>query len=136
MPLSNAGPSNRRSSVNTSTNSTNLNFNLNLPEVFSDSREHGYKGPTRHVRLPRATTNGGGSIAKSDDGVRCAVAGREYVSGSGTGTGTGTPALSDHKAVTGRGGHRIEASRNFWEGSGLKVDSSSTDVAWCHGGTY
>ncbi|KAI1785177.1 hypothetical protein LXA43DRAFT_929347 [Ganoderma leucocontextum] len=52
---------------------------------------------------------------------------------SGSGTGTGTPALSDHKAVTGRGGHRIEASRNFWEGSGLKVDSSSTDVAWCHG---
>ena len=43
---------------------------------------------------------------------------------------------SDHKSVTGRGGHRIEASRNLWDGSGLKVDSSSTDVAWCHGGAY
>ena len=30
-------------------------------------------------------------------------------------------------------GPRIEASRNFWEGSGLKIDSSSTDVVWGHG---
>ena len=29
---------------------------------------------------------------------------------------------------------RIEGSRNFWEGSGLKIDSSSTDVVWGHGG--
>ena len=75
MPLSTAGAANRRSSVNTAANSNN--FNLSLPEVFSDSREHGYKGPTRHVRFARATTNGGGSMAKSDDGVRCVVAGRE-----------------------------------------------------------
>lgn len=45
----------------------------------------------------------------------------------------GSSGQSDHKFTTGRGGHRIEASRNFWDGSGLKVDSSSTDVAWCHG---
>ena len=81
MPLSNAGP-NRRSSINTggsttTTNNNNNNFTLNLPEVFSDSRGHGYKGPTRHVRFPRATASGGGSIAKSDDGIRCVVAGRE-----------------------------------------------------------
>ena len=31
-------------------------------------------------------------------------------------------------------GLRVEASRNFWEGSGLKIDSSSTDVVWGHGG--
>jgi hypothetical protein len=31
-------------------------------------------------------------------------------------------------------GPRIEASRNFWEGSGLKIDSASTDVVWGHGG--
>jgi len=31
-------------------------------------------------------------------------------------------------------GPRIEASRNFWEGSGLKIDSSPTDVVWGHGG--
>lgn len=44
------------------------------------------------------------------------------------------PSATEHKSVTGRGGHRIEASRNFWDGSGLKVDSSSTDVVWGHGG--
>ncbi|KAI9063837.1 hypothetical protein FKP32DRAFT_1571226 [Trametes sanguinea] len=129
--LSNAG-TNRRQSV---TNTAPPLFNLTLPEVYSDSREHGYRGPTRHVRLPRATTNGGGSIAKSEDGVRCVVAGRESLrilrmSEVGP-SGSSTP--TEHKSVTGRGGHRIEASRNLWEGSGLKVDSSSTDVAWCHG---
>ncbi|KAL0060378.1 SEA (Seh1-associated) complex subunit [Marasmius tenuissimus] len=39
----------------------------------------------------------------------------------------------NHKSFVGRGGHRIEASKNFWEGSGLKVDSAFTDAAWCHG---
>ena len=33
-------------------------------------------------------------------------------------------------------GPRIEASRNFWEGSGLKIDSSSTDVVWGHGSEF
>lgn len=47
---------------------------------------------------------------------------------------SGSSSPTDHKSVTGRGGHRIESSRNFWDSSGLKVDSSSTDVAWCHGG--
>ncbi|RPD58851.1 hypothetical protein L226DRAFT_493796 [Lentinus tigrinus ALCF2SS1-7] len=130
MLLSGVGPSNRRSSV-----INNGGFNLTLPEVFSDSREHGYRGPTRHVRLPRATTNGGGSIAKSEDGARCVVAGRESlrILRMSEVTTPGSVTQSDHKSTTGRGGHRIEASRNFWEGSGLKVDSSSTDVVWCHG---
>jgi hypothetical protein len=34
----------------------------------------------------------------------------------------------EHKSSVGRGCHRIDASRNFWEGSGLKMDSASTDV--------
>lgn len=46
-------------------------------DLYSDSRKHGYQGPVRNVRLHRATTNGGGTIAKSDDGLRCVVAGRE-----------------------------------------------------------
>ncbi|KAI8974589.1 hypothetical protein BD414DRAFT_498136 [Trametes punicea] len=131
MLLTNTGP-NRRLSVNAAGPPS---FNLTLPEVYSDSREHGYRGPTRHVRLPRATSNGGGSIAKSEDGVRCVVAGRESLRilrmSEAGGSGSSTP--TEHKSVTGRGGHRIEASRNMWDGSGLKVDSSSTDVAWCHG---
>ena len=39
-----------------------------------------------------------------------------------------------HKSAVGRGGFRIDASRNFWEGSGLKIDSASTDIAWGRGG--
>lgn len=38
-----------------------------------------------------------------------------------------------HKSAVGRGGHKIDASRNFWDGSGLKIDSASTDVAWGQG---
>jgi len=60
---------------------------LNLPapisligytaDLYSDSRKHGYQGPLRSVCLYRATSNGGGTIAKSEDGLRCVVAGRE-----------------------------------------------------------
>jgi hypothetical protein len=39
----------------------------------------------------------------------------------------------EHKSATGEGGYRIDASRNFWDGSGLKIDSTSTDVAWGYG---
>lgn len=46
-------------------------------DLFSDSRLHGYQGPTRNVRFPRATASGGGTVAKSEDGVRYVVAGRE-----------------------------------------------------------
>ena len=48
-----------------------------LPEIYSDSRLHGPQGPSRHVRIPAATTPGGGIIAKNEDGTRCVVAGRE-----------------------------------------------------------
>lgn len=37
-------------------------------------------------------------------------------------------------SAVGRGGYRIEASKNLWEGSGLKIDSTSTSVAWCREG--
>ena len=63
------------------------------------------------------------------------VSGSGSVSEKGSGSPGSSGSKSDHKYVTGKGGHRIEVSRNMWDGSGLKVDSSSTDVAWCHGGT-
>ena len=40
---------------------------------------------------------------------------------------------SEHKSAVGDGRCRIDASRNFWDGSGLKIDSVSTDVAWGYG---
>lgn len=49
--------------------------------VYSDQREHGYQGPPRHVRLARVTPAGGGLIAKSEDGTRCAVTGKECTLG-------------------------------------------------------
>lgn len=48
-----------------------------LPELYSDARLHGHQGPTRTVRLPGAATSSGGAIAKSEDGERCVVAGKE-----------------------------------------------------------
>jgi hypothetical protein len=46
--------------------------------------------------------------------------------------GPGSP-NPGHKSSVGRGGHRID---NFWEGSGLKIDSASTDIAWGRGGMF
>jgi len=48
-----------------------------LSDLYTDARLHGYQGPTRTVRLPGAASSGGGSIAKSEDGERCVVAGKE-----------------------------------------------------------
>jgi hypothetical protein len=50
---------------------------LTIPEVFTDSRTHGYSGPLRTVHLTHMSSNGGGAIAKNDDGTRCVVAGKE-----------------------------------------------------------
>ena len=41
---------------------------------------------------------------------------------------------STHKSTTSRYGFKLDASRNLWEGSGLKVDSAVTDVGWGTGG--
>jgi WD repeat-containing protein 24 len=49
---------------------------LIIPEVFTDSRTHGYSGPLRTVHLAHISSNGG-AIAKNDDGTRCVVAGEE-----------------------------------------------------------
>ncbi|KII91642.1 hypothetical protein PLICRDRAFT_515536 [Plicaturopsis crispa FD-325 SS-3] len=101
-------------------------------DLFSDSRTHGYPGPIRNVRLPRVTSPGGGAVSRSEDESRCVVAGKEslrILRMSDTSHGT-TP---EHKSAVGRGGHRIDASRNMWESSGLKIDSANTDVAWCRG---
>ncbi|ESK95845.1 wd repeat-containing protein 24 [Moniliophthora roreri MCA 2997] len=103
-------------------------------DVPSDSRTHGYQGPTRNIRLPRACSHGGGSISKASDGQRCAVAGKESLRILRVSDTTqDTNVENYHKFTVGRGGHRIEASKNYWEGSGLKTDSAFTDVAWCHG---
>ncbi|KAJ8496901.1 hypothetical protein ONZ45_g12266 [Pleurotus djamor] len=95
--------------------------------VYSDSRTHGYQGPIRTVRLPRVTASGGGAIAKNSDGTRCAVAGIESLRVLTLSHPSSAP-IPEHKSAAGRGGHRIDASRNFWEGSGLT--SASTDVSW------
>ncbi|KAF8886054.1 hypothetical protein CPB84DRAFT_1787859 [Gymnopilus junonius] len=105
---------------------------LNPFELYSDSRKHGYQGSSRNVRLGRVTPPGGGYISKSEDESRVVVTGKESlrilrVSEPSQGQNT------EHKFIFGRGGHRIDESRNFWEGSGLKIDSASTDVAWGHG---
>jgi hypothetical protein len=50
-----------------------------LSDLYIDARLQGYQGPTRTVRLAGAAASGGGPIAKSEDGVRCVVAGKECV---------------------------------------------------------
>ena len=55
----------------------NIQTFLNPFEPYSDSRKHGYQGSSRNVRLGRVTPSGGGAIAKSEDGTRCVVAGKE-----------------------------------------------------------
>ncbi|PCH44052.1 hypothetical protein WOLCODRAFT_76205 [Wolfiporia cocos MD-104 SS10] len=102
-------------------------------DLYSDARTHGYQGPTRHVRLTRATSAGGGAIARNlEDGIRCIVAGRETLRILRI-TGPSEAANTEHRSAVGQGGYRIEASRNFWDSSGLHIDSASTDVVWCHG---
>ncbi|KAK0480270.1 hypothetical protein IW261DRAFT_1551305 [Armillaria novae-zelandiae] len=105
---------------------------LSLNDLYSDSRTHGYSGPSRNVRLHRACANGGSAICKNEDGSCCAVAGKESLRVL-TILGPAQAKTSEHKGAVGRGGHRVEASRNLWEGSGLKIDSASTDVAWGYG---
>lgn len=120
-------------------------------DIYSDSRSHGPQGPARHVRIPQAASQGGGAIARSEDGLRCVVAGKDcawrllatFL------VLTFAPALrilrvsepgvtqtTEHKTAVGRGGYRLDASRNLWAGSGLKIDSASTDVVWGHGSMY
>ncbi|KDQ51501.1 hypothetical protein JAAARDRAFT_210996 [Jaapia argillacea MUCL 33604] len=107
-------------------------------EVYMDARLLGFQGPVRTVRFPRATSGGVGAIAKSEDGTRCVVAGKESLRILRPTDPPSSPTepqkpTSDHKSAVGRGGAKIEASRNMWTGSGLKVDSACTDVAWGRG---
>ncbi|KAJ7632721.1 hypothetical protein FB45DRAFT_978405 [Roridomyces roridus] len=97
------------------------------PEIYSDSRTHLPQGPnarknltaTRNVRLPRATASGG-QMSKNLRIIRLYDPEDDAPH-------------TEYKSNVGSGGYRIDASRNMWEGSGLKTDSSLTDVAWCHG---
>jgi hypothetical protein len=120
-------------------------FDLN---TYSRTEDHQV---SRFVRLSRVSPAGGGAISRSEDGNRCVVTGKESEWGfisflkscadeylitalrilrisSSPHTQKG-----EHKSATGDGGYRIDASRNFWDGSGLKIDSTSTDVAWGYG---
>ncbi|KAF9266459.1 hypothetical protein L218DRAFT_69517 [Marasmius fiardii PR-910] len=104
-------------------------------DAASVPQKHAYQGPTRNVRLPRVCSNGGGAIAKAPEGQKCVVAGKESLRivrlfDSPQQDSNSTTVVYK---VVGRGGHRIEASKNLWEGSGLKVDSAFTDTAWCYG---
>ncbi|THV00375.1 hypothetical protein K435DRAFT_854840 [Dendrothele bispora CBS 962.96] len=115
--------------------SANLTIQTSF-DTFSDSRTHGYQGSTRNVRLQRVSPIGGGAISRSQDGLQCAVTGIEslrIVRIYDTANSPDTQNGFRHKYAQGSGGHCIDASRNFWENSGLKLDSTSTDVAWCHG---
>ncbi|EAU84127.2 hypothetical protein CC1G_08668 [Coprinopsis cinerea okayama7 len=97
-----------------------------LPDSFIDSRTQGYQGPSRYARLRRVAPSGGASIAKSEDGTRCAVAGKESLRIVRVVNPSSNP---DNKEAS----VKIDGSRNFWDNSGLKIDSASTDVAWGHG---
>ncbi|KAF8437701.1 hypothetical protein L210DRAFT_3368744, partial [Boletus edulis BED1] len=97
-----------------------------------DSHFHGYQGPSWNLFFSRATASGGGTVAKSNDSMRCVVAGRECSSNHSSFFSHSTlsrrrPAL---RSAVGHGGHRVELPKNLWDGSGLKIESASTDVAW------
>ena len=71
MPVQGAGGISRRPSLH------NPIPPSTPPEPYSDSRFHGQSGPSRYIRFPGVASYGGGAIAKSEDGQRCVVAGRE-----------------------------------------------------------
>ncbi|KAF7338217.1 WD-REPEATS-REGION domain-containing protein [Mycena venus] len=91
--------------------------------VYSDSRTHVPQGTnvripsnpdaTRNVRLPRATPSGG-TMSRSEDGKRCAIAGTEYLRIVRVSDPDEKPPNNEHKSTVGAGG-------------------AITDVAWCHG---
>jgi hypothetical protein len=128
---------------------------FSVQESYSDSRGHGTQGPTRNVRIPRTASSGASAIAKNEDDSRCVVAGIDcelrVASIRPSNAHSKWPsalrilrvlqpsqssAETAYKTAVGRGGVRIESSRNLWEGSGLKIDSANTDVAWGHGSAY
>ena len=99
--------------------------------------------------MPNASS-GCGAISKNEDGQRCVVAEKsvsikdislafhEFTVPSASYIALRILRISDateraptdHKFVVGKGGYRIEASRNMFSGSGLKYDNILTDVLW------
>ncbi|KZT07377.1 uncharacterized protein LAESUDRAFT_677793 [Laetiporus sulphureus 93-53] len=104
-----------------------------LPDMYSDSRTHGYEGPIRYVRTSRAASSGGGAIAKNEDGTRCVIAGKESLRILRISRSSESSPTTEYRSAVGKGEYRIDIGRNLWDGSGLHVDSASTDVVWCHG---
>jgi len=68
-------PRSRRPSLKIHSSSSSTDTRLST--LYSDARKHGYQGPTRTVRLPRAASSGGGTIAESEDRERCVIAGKQ-----------------------------------------------------------
>lgn len=146
-------PTPTRQTLQFGTPSPSPSYN-SIVDAYSDQRTHGYQGPSRSVTLPSACSVGSSAVCKSQDGTRCVVAGREctctsfisFAYARGTHPRIALRVLrmtegsdkhsSDHKFAIGKGGHRIDASHNLWTGSGLKVDSAPTDVAWCRNGAW
>ncbi|KAF7294862.1 WD-REPEATS-REGION domain-containing protein [Mycena indigotica] len=107
--------------------------------IFSDSRTHPphgialrYPAATRNVRLQRATPTGG-AISPSEDGIRCVVAGAEYLRIIRVSDPDEPNPNIEHRSNVGLGGYRLDSSRNMWDATALKTDSSVTDVEWAHG---
>ncbi|KAJ7063381.1 hypothetical protein C8F01DRAFT_1132786 [Mycena amicta] len=116
-----------------------LSIQTSLTPVFSDSRTHPphgitlrYPSASRNVRLARASPTGG-IISPSEDGIRCAVAGTEDLRILRVSDLDDPNPNVQHRSNVGQGGYRLDASRNMWDATVLKSDSSVTDVEWAHG---
>lgn len=128
-----------------------LTINTRL-HPFNYLRTEDRQEVSRFVRLARVTPPGAAAISRSEDGNRCVVTGKEcrtfllfifepdadsYVAAALRIlriSSSSNSQRNDHKSVVGEGGYRIDSSRNLWDGSGLKIDCASTDVAWGFGG--
>ncbi|KIM74206.1 hypothetical protein PILCRDRAFT_711720 [Piloderma croceum F 1598] len=123
--------------------------------MYTDQRTH-VSGPPRSVRLARVGTPGLSAISKAPEEAGrervVVVAGRESLriirasspssasqpqqstrsSVADTSSSSILPGQigPSQKSTTSRTGYRLDASRNLWDGSGLKVDSALTDVGW------
>lgn len=92
---------------------------------------YAYQGNSRTVTFHNASSPGGSTLSMSPEGNQCAVTGKDSLRILRVSDGSQRP-ISEYKYAIGAGGYRVDASRNFWTGSGLKADSALTDVVWCH----
>ncbi|PAV21322.1 WD40 domain containing protein [Pyrrhoderma noxium] len=101
------------------------------PSSSKQNKKNQTQGNTRSVTCYNASSPGGSAISKSPDEERCVVAGKDSLRILRVSDGSERPTL-EHKFAIGKGGYRIDVSKNFLSGSSLKADSALTDVVWCH----